>query len=255
MGKFAMVANLAIVLTCGAWAAAQVGDRLTAERQPAADAVNDPVTRGREAFDDSYPWYDAPQDGVRRIEVRPTGQPWDLDWNGGGVRFPGLSWLAYAALTVLGLLLLWLVYVLIRAFLKRETQTATEAGARQVTTATDASRIEALPFPLRRDAATDLLAAARQAYEQGKYGEAIIYLFSHQLLELDKHQHIRLARGKTNRQYLRELSQRRPLQGLLQPTMVAFEDVYFGNHTLDRQSFEACWTRLGEFSQLVGPAT
>jgi hypothetical protein len=222
---------------------------------PREDRGEGPVARGRAALDDSYPWYDAPRDDIRRIEVTPTGRPWDFDWNGGGLRLPGLSWLAYAALTLLGLLLLWLMYVLIRAYLKRETQAAAEAGARQLTTATDASRIEALPFPLRRDAATDLLSAARQAYEQGRYGEAIIYLFSHQLVELDKHQHIRLTRGKTNRQYLRELSPRRPLQVLLEATMIAFEDVYFGSHPLDRQRFEACWARLGEFNHLIGAGT
>ena len=33
----------------------------------------------------------------------------------------------------------------------------------------------------------------------------MIYLFSHQLVQLDRHQIIRLAKGKTNRQYLREV--------------------------------------------------
>jgi hypothetical protein len=222
---------------------------LQIERDPA-----DSIARGREALDDSYPWYDASDDAVRRIEVEATTEPWDLDWNG-GFRWPRMSWLAYLALALLGLLLAWLVYALVRAYLRRETQLAAEGGTRHVTALSDASRIEALPFPLSRDAATDLLAAARQAYEQGHYGEAIIYLFSHQLVELDKHQHIRLTRGKTNRQYLRELSSRRPLQSLLEPTMVAFEDVYFGDHPLDRQRFESCWSRLGEFHQLVGAAT
>jgi hypothetical protein len=220
------------------------------------DAIpaDDPVAKGRAAFDDSYPWYDAPQDGIRRIEVEPTKQPWRFNWGSGprGPGIPDLRWLAYVALGALGLLLAWVLYALIRAYLHRETLRALDTGAKQSVLLTDASRIEALPFPLKPEATSDLLSAARQSYEQGRYGEAIVYLFSHQLLELDKHQLIRLTRGKTNRQYLRELAQRRPLQGLLERTMVAFEDVYFGQHALDRQTFEACWTRLGEFDRLVG---
>jgi len=223
---------------------------LLPEAAPAA--VDDAVTRGREAFGDSYPWYDAAQDGVRRIEVKPDTRGWEFDWNGGGGRLPSMSWLAYLALGLLAALLAWLMVALIRAYLRRETQAALEAAPGHATAVSDASRIEALPVPLRREAAADLLAAARQAYEAGNYGEAIIYLFSHQLVELDKRQQIRLTRGKTNRQYLRELAQRRPLQALIEPTMVAFEDVYFGNHPLDRQRFESCWSRLGEFNQLLG---
>jgi hypothetical protein len=63
----------------------------------------------------------------------------------------------------------------------------------------------------------------------------------------------RLTRGKTNRQYLRETSRRgrTGLVGLLEQTMLAFEDFFFGNHPIDRARFEACWARLGEFeSQL-----
>ena len=67
-----------------------------------------------------------------------------------------------------------------------------------------ADRVESLPLAVdaRR---LDLLAEAQRCRERGDYGRAIIFLFSHQLLQLDKHGRIRLARGKTNRQYLREI--------------------------------------------------
>jgi hypothetical protein len=29
--------------------------------------------------------------------------------------------------------------------------------------------------------------------------------------------------------------------------MVAFEDVFFGKHGLDRERFESCWRRVDEF--------
>jgi hypothetical protein len=97
----------------------------------------------------------------------------------------------------------------------------------------------------------DLLAEARRAYEQGNFGEAIIYLFSHQLLQMDRRHLIRLTKGKTNRQYLREIGPRRTLRQLFEQTMVAFEDVFFGAHVLGRDRFEACWSQLNRFDQLV----
>ncbi len=100
-----------------------------------------------------------------------------------------------------------------------------------------------------------MLAAARRAYEEGDFSTAIVYLFSHQLIELDRHQCIRLAKGKTNRQYLRELAQRADLRMLLSETMVRFERVFFGDQRLDQAAFEDCWRQLPQFQQLVAGAT
>ena len=76
-------------------------------------------------------------------------------------------------------------------------------------------------------------------------------LFSYLLVEMDQHQLIRLAKGKTNRQYLREIGRRRSLRGLVERTMIAFEAVFFGHHGLDREGFEACWSQVAEFQRLV----
>ena len=78
------------------------------------------------------------------------------------------------------------------------------------------------------DRSTILLGQAREYYLAENYDEAIIFLFSYELVELDRRSLIRLAVGKTNRQYLRELGARTALASLLGQTMVAFEDVYFG---------------------------
>jgi hypothetical protein len=118
----------------------------------------------------------------------------------------------------------------------------------------DRARIEALPFRIRRGD-IDLLAEAKRLYEEGKFGEAIIYLFSYQLVEMDRHQVIRLAKGKTNRQYLRDLKRIAPLRTLLERSMVAFEEVFFGGHTLDRARFESVWQQLGQFDALVTEQT
>jgi hypothetical protein len=72
---------------------------------------------------------------------------------------------------------------------------------------------------------------------------------------LDKRQLIRLTRGKTNRQYLGEIWGRADVRAILERTMVAFEDVFFGHHVLERARFESCWTRLAEFHQRIEEAT
>ncbi len=65
---------------------------------------------------------------------------------------------------------------------------------------------------------------------------------------------MRLAKGKTNRQYLREAGRERPLASLLERTMVTFEDVFFGRRALDREGFEICWNQLDQFERLVAQA-
>jgi len=151
------------------------------------------------------------------------------------------------AWTVLAIALGTLVYLLLRAFLAREPA---ESRPTQLPDDGDAARIQSLPFPVAAGA-IDLLAEARRHYQAGNYGAAIVYLFSFQLVQLDRRQIIRLAKGKTNRQYLREVGARAGLLQLIEPTMVAFEDVFFGNRTLERQRFESCWSRLDEFELLA----
>jgi hypothetical protein len=117
---------------------------------------------------------------------------------------------------------------------------------RVIETSRDVDRVEALPFKLRKPTG-NFLDEARRLYEAGDYSEAIIYFFSYQLVELDRHHLIRLAKGKTNRQYLREVRPRPNLHQILGITIVAFEDAFFGRKTLTREHFEQCWSRLGEF--------
>ena len=129
-----------------------------------------------------------------------------------------------------------LAYLVATAFLKQETSESAVLK-KVVQTARDADRVEALPFKVR-SVSGDFLDEARRLYEAGQFSEAIIFLFSYQLVQLDKQHVIRLAKGKTNRQYLRELRQRPTLRSTLELTMVAFEDAFFGRKTLSRERFE-----------------
>ena len=224
---------------------------------------------GRKALRDhrTYPWYDPIDDELKRVSVQAdrdtnttshnsnwelgdapsTSLPsfWPSFWSGLGSVLRVLFYLVIAGIIAL------LVSLLVRAFLKREARSAV---ASQSTDDDDeeregeVDRVENLPFAVQRPR-SDLLSEARRLYQEGNFGQAIIYLFSYQLVQLDKHQFIRLTRGKTNRQYVREVRTQPPLQRVLEQTMVAFEDVFFGHHRLERERFEACWNRLDDFHQ------
>jgi hypothetical protein len=222
------------------------------------------VETGRAALDNwwwtSYPWYDAAKDDLRPIDVSEPWyvrlfKGWDFDapnwrWNLG-------SWLPanigeWIAWTVLLVCLAAVTYFMLRILRARRRGLAGAAARESAaeTLAEQHRRIEALPSPVRRRV-VDLLGEARRHYDAGNYGEAIVYLFSHQLVELDKHHLIRLDKGKTNRQYVRELGPRNALQRLLGHSMHVFEDAFFGNRAIDRRRFETCWLRLDEFNALL----
>jgi len=230
------------------------------------------VEAGRDALAgrNNYPWYDEDNDSIRRIDVETPkeaaahrGSKWqakppapskkDLSWLAKlmAAIWKVVGWLFWVAITAL---FAFLVVLLARAFMNSgalldgSSDEEQEADSRS-----EADLIESLPFQVKRPQG-DLLAEARRQYEQGNYGEAIIYLFSYQLVKLDKHDFIRLARGKTNRQYLREIFPQPDLRKALERSMVAFEDVFFGHHPLERERFESCWLRLDEFHEHVEQA-
>ena len=202
------------------------------------------VEGGRKALDHwvDYPWYDDANDRIARIEIRPEKdyQTPSFNWSFLADMIRGLGWLLLA---VIIFIILWFV---IRAFLERERRSVRGAAADEADRLIDAARVEALPFPVDRPL-DGLLAEARRLYAAGNYEQAIIYLYSYELVELDKHHVIRLERGKTNRQYLRETRKKSGPAGLLETTMVAFEDVFFGKHALGRERFEICWGGVESF--------
>ena len=202
----------------------------------------------------SFPWYDGDGDSVQRIDVEP---PKDLKNRHSRWQFKPLNWsfppwlmklLEVLVWIVIALLLTLLVYFMVRTFMAREGGFTGDAESSSIELTGDVDRVEALPFQIKRPQ-SDLLSEARRHYEEGQYGEAIIYLYSYQLVQLDKHHVIRLTKGKTNRQYLREVRRRSSLVGVMEQTMIAFEDVFFGDHELDKAQFERCWNRLDEFQE------
>ena len=231
----------------------------------------DPVDSGRDALQraGSLPWYDADLDELRRADVHPPGEPpsrsdaegqeFEDNTNNSNQQFTGdpsffwflLQWTGWA---LIGLIILLALFLAIRSLAGRGGDLSLNLPEIRDRIVSDVDRIEQLPIPIKRNL-SDLLGEAQRHYEQGNYNEAIIYLYSYFLVELDKAQHIRLLRGKTNRQYLREMYDVPPtMSDLVERTMVAFEDVFFGDHNLERARFESCYRNLDEFQQYVEPA-
>ena len=212
----------------------------------------------------NYPWYNSSTDSLARINIQPPSDnkwlsewlDWDLDsswwtdWDMSNLMLT-LSWFFIAA--ILG----GAAYLLIQAYLgnDRRQQSASATGNAESTVST-IDHAAVLPARLRNPH-TDLLAEAKRFYLAGNLVEAIVYLFSFQLVELDKHQLLWLAKGKTNRQYLAEvhrggqISSRHELAAALRQTMILFEEAFFGSHAPRQEDFEACWSKVARFQILL----
>lgn len=233
---------------------------------PASESAVDrqAVESGREALQryNQYPWYDADRDAVQRIDVQPPSDTTNRRsrWEAPTTTFSWPAWtfslLEAAGWTLLAVAVLAVIYALFRALGSSDWLPTRGGGDDEddLSLRGDVDRIESLPFQLKSPNA-DLLSEARRYFELGDYSQASIYLYSYELVLLDRHQLIRLAKGKTNRQYLRELRSRRDLADILRDSMVAFEEAFFGHHQLTRAEFEVCWNRLEAFQQLLEPVT
>ena len=209
-----------------------------------------------------YPWYNAQSDQVERIEMndRPQIQSKNRQtiplqpakknakankWNWGN---PGsfLGGLSVFAWILIGVLITGIAGVLFWAFLRLEpNELPDDESARQRSMA---ESIKQLPFDLDSESG-DFRKAAHNEFLAGDYQKAMIYLFSHVLVSLDQKGHIRLRKGKTNRQYLVELRPYRSLANFYQRVMVPFEATFFGDHDLEKQDFERCWNQLEDFQK------
>ncbi|MBT6723833.1 MAG: hypothetical protein HOB20_11425 [Planctomycetaceae bacterium] len=172
-------------------------------------------------------------------------EPPDLGFIGDGAGFA--KGLFYIVLAVVVVALLGLI---VWAILNREKSKIDPGVTSESTMVTDEQRVEELPFQLDT-AYKNLLGQARECYQAGDYDQAIIYLFSYELIQLDKAALIKLTRGKTNHQYLREVLPNENLKTRLSNTVRAFEDVFFGNKELSRRRFEECWQEVSTFQDLI----
>lgn len=231
--------------------------------------IDDPVESGREALGESgnFPWYDAKADDVRPVTVRRDvkeakgssdsergreGEERERE-RGRSFRVRSPSGLfaggEIVAWIVVGLIIAALVGAILYAILQgdgleRKGKTAKESAGVD---------LEALPVPVAA-VDSDLLAEARRLYERGEFARAMIYLYSHVLLRLDRGHLIRLAKGKTNRQYLREVRARPTVANFFESAMHTFEAAFFGRRELPRDEFETTWRGIDDFHRSIDEA-
>lgn len=229
--------------------------------------IDDPVESGRGALGESgnFPWYDAKADDVRPVTGRrdvkamkgssgsERGREGEERERGRSLRVRSPSGLfaggEIVAWIVVGLIIAALVGAILYAILQgdgleRKGKTAKESAGVD---------LEALPVPVAA-VDSDLLAEARRLYERGEFSGAMIYLYSHVLLRLDRGHLIRLAKGKTNRQYLREVRARPTVASFFESAMHAFEAAFFGRRELPRDEFETTWRGIDDFHRSIDEA-
>ena len=186
---------------------------------------------------------------VATPEPRTNSAWWDSLWGSLSIVF---SWLFEGWLTILGVFLVRLA--LVAGFLVWRhgskgggffrSREAKDLLAHEL----EKAKIQDLPFEIEQTA-MGLLEQAAKLRAAGDYSKAIVYLFSHVLVEMDGARFIRLTRGKTNRTYLRELRGREMLKSFTNQLVQAFEFAFFGKHQLSQESFEAIWQQLPVFEE------
>jgi hypothetical protein len=140
-----------------------------------------------------YPWYDREQDQVARVEVWPDEPPGEIrdwqwtvnwrqsDWSGFWRAVEVMAWI------LLALLLGAIAFLLLRAFRRRVAGAlaGSPSGTGVAGAMSDADQIDELPFEVHGGRA-NLLREARRYYEARDYARAIVFLFSYQLVHLDR---------------------------------------------------------------------
>lgn len=240
-------------------------------------AAQDPTPSPAERALGDTSWYDADQRQVVPVKVKPivddtlhrdsrwlpkaqrvakpppvTGGGGTAGGGGGGTGAAGIfgtgltignlfGWMLLVAITIGG------IAILLYALSKAEIDLGQDI-TRSRSTAKDAApdeqmveRMKHLPAELRRTD-VNLRSEAERLMNAGQYEQAIILLFAHQLLLLDRVGMLRLNRGKTNGKYVRETRSVDPESGQrLRATVAAFERSYFGRHDIERDAFREIW--------------
>ena len=219
-------------------------DKQTGQYVPpeATAAEDDPIRTQGKVIDSPLP------------TAPPTpGSPWNWNWNWnlglGGV----IQWLPVFLFSVLAsvllLLLVLLSYYSLRDYLPERLTPKPPSKVLDI----DPARMADLPFETM-STLDDPLRAAERAMHAENYDDAIANVYGYMLLALDQTRLIHLQKGKTNRMYLIELGNRKPLQKNVETAMLTFEWSYFGKHRVHREQFLAVWQQLDTFHQLLQAA-
>lgn len=183
----------------------------------------------------NYPWYDAKADAVKTVAPPAEPSPPSKSSNTGRRNLPTMADTIVFVIMVAGLAIVVLLLAWAWARYRPDPETlllkSRSVGLEQRTTS--------LPTGLQIDL-TDPLGEARRLRDLGNLSDAIICLFVHQLLTLDRLGQIRMAPGKTARQLVRSINDPRPRRWV-EPTSRLFEAVYYGRLAPTTAAFEAAW--------------
>ena len=161
-----------------------------------------------------------------------------------------LGWLLLGSLLVIGIS--GLIFLLSKAeFEMAGSPRKSASGEPLLSDEQTAERMKHLPVELRRTGINPRSEAER-LMKAGLFDQAIILLFGHQLLLLDRHGQLRLNRGKTNRRYLGECrSANQDCSERLSKTVNAFERSYFGRKEITAPEFQELWKNNQSLEHLV----
>ncbi len=220
--------------------------------EAAAGPVREALRQG------AYPWYDSDADRVRPIwaprlswvkwlldKVESMGKAIDRFFRGmGRGRMPsvGLGGEYLGTLLLATVLIAFFVFLLVLWMRKEPFAAGLPAARSSPGTAHLLAQLPAEMMP----GFDDPWAEAQLRRSAGDYAGAVIYLFAHQLLSLDRAGLIRLAPGWTGRHYVRRL--RDPvLVDSLGATLLLFEEIYYGHRRPSAGAFERVWSRAEAF--------
>jgi len=189
--------------------------------------------------------------GSRKISNPPTNTTAPWSWANLGITGELFGWIVLGSLgTVLLCGLIAIAYYYFGDYVPAFRRKSAAKEAIKI----DITKVEDLPFEVNATN-DDPLSYAEALMRAGRYNEAIVYLFGYMLLALDQSRKIHLQKGKTNRMYLRELRSESQLQAIVNKTMLAFEDVFFGRYDIDCARFEMLWQQRDDFHRLIRPVS
>lgn len=235
---------MVIARSCVLWAIALAA----ASPPPAAPASNTTAEPAAKALArGNYPWYDAQADALKPVE--PPYQPAEPkirvpSSGGSNAAFDAGQWVVFV-LIALGLAAL----IAVIAWAWSRGQFASDPVPSSTAPERSPTRVGDLPAGLGAIDG-DPLAEAARLRASGDYAGAIVRLFAHQLLALDRHRLARLMPGRTGRQLVRSVANA-SVRDLVTPALRLFEEVYYGHNAPSAEAFEAVWEKAQTLERML----
>lgn len=204
-----------------------------------------------------FPWYDSSTDDFRPITPPkppapppPPRPPRAGNWSPfklGTINLQDLGRLIIFIL--LAMALMGLILYIARTWQRRLAFETVEEARKPTRVIGSVVRFDTLPTGLVVDE-SDPLETARRFRQKGELGRAVVFLFAHQLLMLDRLGMIRLAPGRTGRQLVRSINDE-SVRGGVGRTLRMFEAVYYGHREPNEADFEALWAEAESLDAIL----